>query len=108
MQRSLRGVYLGAQSVYGRLAGYEDVNPGAPGPSVCASTSRGVPLAACLPVCLRTQSFWARADPPKADPWHPAKETETAPASEMNRFETEMLTSLKEPEVLDGSVGEVD
>ena len=26
----------------------------------------------------------------------------------MNRFETEILTSLKEPEVLDGRAGEVD
>ncbi|UCC30342.1 MAG: transposase [Phycisphaerales bacterium] len=30
------------QSVYGRLAGYEDVNPGAPGQNVCASTRQCV------------------------------------------------------------------
>ena len=37
------------QGIYGRLASYEDVND--------AERLRGVPLAACLPVCLRAQSF---------------------------------------------------
>lgn len=39
-RRSLLGMLR--QSVYGRLAGYEDVNPGAPGQNICASARRCV------------------------------------------------------------------
>ena len=35
------------QSVYGRLAGYEDVNPGAPRPDACGSIPPCVELLAC-------------------------------------------------------------
>ena len=37
-----------------------------------------------------------------------AKEKEAASSSAMSRFEPEILTSLKEPEFLDGPAGHVD